>query len=213
MTESTMRFVVSAIPEEQLDRIRAAGQDDQGHPLSEATSVGGVPLRCCLRYATRGERVGLMSYRPPAGDGAYSEVGPVFIHMDRCGGYRTPDRFPPAFRDRQQVLRGYGHDGTIVDALLVAGDSADTVIAHLLSRDNVAAVESHNVLYQCFMFHARRAVESRPIGTQPPRQPNLSTVRHNDTNSSICKVPPRATKGCARRTSVAASTSGASTIE
>jgi Protein of unknown function (DUF1203) len=160
MIDAKTRFVVSGIPDQELDRIRAAGRDDFGNLVTpQNIEVGdeGAPLRCCLREATAGDQVALIAYRSPAGRGAYSEVGPVFIHAQRCDGYPTPDRYPPDFRRRQQVLRAYDLDGKICDALLVAGDSADPVIAHLLSRPEVVEVESHNTLYKCFMFSVRRA--------------------------------------------------------
>ena len=157
----TLRFEVAAIPAVELDRIRLAGHDDHGNPLIPRMTLDGeygAPLRCCLRDSEAGERVVLISYGPPSGRGAYSEVGPVFIHADSCAGYTTPDRFPPAFVQHPQVLRAYDDYGVISDAVFVAGGSADPVIAHLLSRPEVVSVESRNVLYGCYMFTARRAV-------------------------------------------------------
>lgn len=161
MNDARTIFEVAAIPEAELERFRATGNDGNGNPSKVWTTdvdTEGAPLRCCLREAQAGDRVALIGYRPPSGRGAYSEMGPVFIHADRCAGYTTPDRFPPDFIHRQQILRAYNDEGEICDALLVAGDRADPVIAHLLSRSGVAAVESHNVLFGCFMFTARRAM-------------------------------------------------------
>jgi Protein of unknown function (DUF1203) len=160
MLNVALRFEVTAIAEAELDRIRVAGHDDHGNlfaPRMTAPGEDGAPLRCCLQDSRVGERVAVISYGPPSGRGAYAEVGPVFIHADRCGGYTTPDRFPPGFASRQQVLRTYDENGKISDALIVSGGSADPVIAHLLSRSGVVSVESHNVLFGCYMFTARRA--------------------------------------------------------
>lgn len=154
-----MKIEIAAIPRAQIDSMRAAGHDGFGNPLKARAiepGAGGVPLRCCLTEAKSGDRVALIAYRPPSGRGPYSEVGPVFIHADECAGYATPDRFPPAFSQRQQVLRAYNQNGEICDAVLVAGDTADPIITHLLARSDVTAVESHNVLFGCFMFVARR---------------------------------------------------------
>jgi hypothetical protein len=159
MINVALRFEVTAIVEAELDRIRVAGHDDHGNlfaPRVTAPGEEGAPLRCCLQDSRVGERVAVISYGPPSGRGAYAEVGPVFIHADRCLGYTTSDRFPPGFAGRQQVLRTYDENGKISDALIVSGGSADPVIAHLLSRPGVVSVESHNVFFGCYMFTARR---------------------------------------------------------
>jgi hypothetical protein len=152
-------FILMGIPESDLERIRTAGRDDFGNPLSMSTVLPGgegAPLRCCLKPADAGERIALIAFRPPSGRGAYSEIGPVFIHADPCVGYATPDRFPPAFADRVQVLRAYDREGRICDAVITAGGSADAAIGELLTRDGVANVECRNLLYGCFMCWARR---------------------------------------------------------
>jgi hypothetical protein len=160
MIDTLPRFEVTAIPKDELNRIRAAGHDDFGNLFTSWIVEEGeedAPLRCCLRDSRAGARVGLISYSPPLGRGNYAEVGPVFVHAETCEGYATPDRFPPSFVTRQQVLRTYDEAGKINDAVIVAGGSVDRLIAYLVSRPGVAAVESRNVLYGCDMFTARRA--------------------------------------------------------
>jgi hypothetical protein len=46
-----MRFVVTAIPAAELDRIRFRGVDDLGNELRPQRADGDEPLRCCLRAA------------------------------------------------------------------------------------------------------------------------------------------------------------------
>lgn len=160
ITSMALRFTVSAIPEAELDRIRVAGHDDHHNlfnPWVTAPGEEGAPLRCCRQDSRVGERVASISYGPPSGRDTYAEVGPVFVHADRCRGYTTPDRFPPGFVGRQQILRAYDENGRIGDALLVSGGSAEPVIAHLLSRPGMVSVESHNVVFGCYMFTARQA--------------------------------------------------------
>jgi len=52
-----------------------AGVPVDAEPFVDAAD--GAPLRCCLRESTPGERIVLVSYRPPGGLGAYAEIGPV----------------------------------------------------------------------------------------------------------------------------------------
>ena len=158
MTETvTTTLVFEAIPADELDRIRSAGQDEAGNRLApQANAAGGNPLRCCLRETWPGERVLLIAYTPPGTAGAYAERGPVFIHPDRCAGYLTPRVYPPDLAHRQQVVRAYDHQGRIADGVLAAdGEHAMTVIRELLARPEVALVHLRNVGYGCYNFCVR----------------------------------------------------------
>jgi hypothetical protein len=153
------RLIFEAIPLATLQQIRAAGADEAGNQLTgQAETAGGSPLRCCLRESVPGERVLLIAYTPPGTRGAYAERGPVFIHADSCGGYITPDSYPPALRHRQQVVRAYDQDGQIAEGVLASdGEHAMTVIRTLLARPDVALVHLRNVGFGCYNFAVRPA--------------------------------------------------------
>jgi len=157
-TEAEDRLVFEPIPTTTLQQIRAAGADEAGNDLTvRADTEGGSPLRCCLRESAPGERVLLIAYTPPGTRGAYAERGPVFIHAGPCGGYLTPDRYPPALSHRPQVVRAYDRDGQIADGVLAGnGDHAMTVIRELLARPDVTLVHLRNVGYGCYNFAVRR---------------------------------------------------------
>jgi hypothetical protein len=151
-------FRVDAIPAGDLDRIRANGVDDFGNPLEPrlVRESGGTPLRCCLREADAGERVVLIAYRPAAVGGPYAEVGPVFVHAERCDGYAETGRYPQGFRHRQQLLRAYDARGRQVENVIADGVRAELAITDLLRRPDVAFVHSRNVLAGCYMFAITR---------------------------------------------------------
>jgi hypothetical protein len=150
-------LLYQAIPPAELDAIRAAARDEAGNPLAaQASRDGGEPLRCCLREARPGERLLLIAYSPPGTAGAYAERGPVFVHADRCGGYRTPGEYPPELAHRQQVVRAYDGQGRIADGVLTAdGRQAQDVIRELLARPGVELVHLRNVGYGCYNFAVR----------------------------------------------------------
>jgi hypothetical protein len=161
MSATTTRrtgFRVDAIPAAELDRIRANGLDDFGNPLTPRVvrHSGGMPLRCCLREADAGERVVLIAYRPSHVGGPYAEVGPVFVHEQRCDGYAATGRYPEGFRHRQQLLRAYDERGRQVENVIVDGVRAEFAIGDLLGRHDVAFVHSRNVLAGCYMFAITR---------------------------------------------------------
>ena len=156
--EVTAGLVFEPIPPAELQRIRAAGTDEAGNRLNvQADTNGGSPLRCCLRESAAGERVLLIAYTPPGTSGAYAERGPVFIHAEPCGGYLTPDKYPPGLSRRPQVVRAYDRDGRIADGILVNdGEQAMTVIREQLARPEVALAHLRNVGYGCYNFAVRR---------------------------------------------------------
>jgi hypothetical protein len=177
MRTADVTFHIEAIPPAKLEEIRRGGRDDAGNPHRPVTADGAEPLRCCLRLSRPGEQIALIAFQPPGGTGPYQETGPVFVHAAACGGYPPDAGWPPGFRDRQQVLRGYDHDGRIIDAVLVDGDKAEGGIAALLGDPRVALVQSRNVLYGCYMFTVRRheGASARPMDASPSaRRPRVT---------------------------------------
>lgn len=153
----TASFQVSALPDEDLDRIRSRGTDDFGNDLVVTIQDEvGAPLRCCLRDATVGERIALVAWQPAALPGPYAEVGPVFIHADSCPGYAEVDAYPAGFRHRSQLFRAYDAQGRQVDNRIVEGREAETEITSLFSDPDIAYVHSRNMLADCYMFAISR---------------------------------------------------------
>ena len=98
----------------------------------------------------------LVAHRPSALGGPYAEVGPVFVHAEACGGYRTPDTFPTEFRDRRAVLRAYDADGLMLDGVLAEPGQSERLVRELLADSRVAQVQVRNVVAGCWNFTVRR---------------------------------------------------------
>lgn len=158
---------VLPIRTDHLDALLAAGRDDDGNPVEPFTdSSGGLPLRCCLRDSTPGERVALIAYRAVRrsvtdtggrAGGPYHESGPVFVHAERCEGADGED-YPAQWRSRQQVFRCYDRDGRITGGVIApAGDGQEATLAELFADESVAFVHTRNVVHGCFMADVRRA--------------------------------------------------------
>lgn len=154
-----MNLQISALPADELRRIRGQGRDDHGNPFTGTVDeAGGAPLRCCLRDSRPGERIALIAYGPLGRPGPYDEVGPVFVHAEECAGYAEPHRYPEAFRSRAQVFRTYRADGSISGGRLVQpDDDQDQAAAELLADPDVTVVHSRNIVYGCYMFAMTRA--------------------------------------------------------
>lgn len=171
MVGMTFRYEMSAIAPGVLRALRE--RDDAGNePRLVLDEDGGNPLRCCLGRSKAGEAVALVSYAPlarwaaetGARPGPYNEVGPVFIHLEDCGG-AAPEvaegTFPEGVRGEHRVLRAYNADGSILGGRLVRQGAEATApiedeLEELYGDPDVAAVHVRAVEYGCFLMETRR---------------------------------------------------------
>jgi hypothetical protein len=99
----------------------------------------------------------LISYAPFAAPSPWREVGPVFVHVDDCGGYRPAavDALPEALRAGPQLLRTYRADETMNyehNTVVADGEDIAPVLERLLGQPDVAIVHVRTLLPQCFLY-------------------------------------------------------------
>lgn len=149
-------LLVQAIDPAHLDKVRATGADGHGNQLQPFAAEGqGEPLRCCLRYAGRGEQITLISYAPFTRPSVWREVGPVYIHAARCDGYRPAGGLPGQLASGPGVLRTYRADDTMnYDHNTVVTGEAELqpIIERLLAEPDVATVHVRTLAPQCFLY-------------------------------------------------------------
>jgi hypothetical protein len=154
MTTTLQTLTVHAIDPERLDAVRRAGVDEHGNVFtSYAASGSGEPLRCCLRYADADEQIALISWAPFIEVSPWREVGPVYVHAERCAGFHG-DGLPAALAAGPRVLRTYRADGSMnyeLNTLVEAGDLAPH-LDRLLAEPEVETVHVRTVLPQCFLY-------------------------------------------------------------
>jgi hypothetical protein len=145
----------------RLDEIRATRADGHGNRLRPFAATGqGEPLRCCLRYAEADEQITLMSYAAFNHSSVWTEVGPVYIHAERCDGYPPRRQLPEQLATGPGVLRTYRADDTMnYSQITVVTDDAELtpIIEHLLSEPDVATVHVRTLAPQCFLYAVVRA--------------------------------------------------------
>jgi len=154
-TTTAVRLQVHAIDPGRLARIRAQGVDEHGNPLATRAASGGEPLRCCLRRAETDETIALISFAPFTHVSPWTEVGPVFVHPEDCGGYQEADQYPAAFRRGPRVLRTYDADLTMLyehNTIVPEGGDVEAEVRHLLAQAGVSVVHVRALLPQCFTF-------------------------------------------------------------
>jgi Protein of unknown function (DUF1203) len=150
------QLAVRAIDPAHLDNVRTTGTDGHGNRLRAFAATGqGEPLRCCLRYAEPGEQITLISYAPFDQPSVWREVGPVYIHATRCGGYLPTGHLPGPLATGPRVLRTYQADDTMnYDHNTVVLDETDLepIIERLLAEPDVATVHVRTLAPQCFLY-------------------------------------------------------------
>jgi Protein of unknown function (DUF1203) len=154
----TTSLTVHPIDQDRLDVVRTTGQDGFGNPFAPyAASGDGEPLRCCLRYAAPGEQIALISYAPFERVSPWREVGPVYVHAERCAGFGGGD-LPEQLRGGPRVLRTYRADGSMDYAhnTLVGEEDLAPALDRLLEEPEVATVHVRTVLPQCFLYAVTR---------------------------------------------------------
>ena len=108
------RFIRGAGRDRRMEALTAACRTDgHGNQLSPFAATGqGEPLRCCLRYAELGGQITLISYAPFDHPSVWTEVGPVYVHAERCDGhtYRPATRAAGCRPARPAHVPGRRHD-------------------------------------------------------------------------------------------------------
>jgi hypothetical protein len=152
----TVPFSVLAIEPARLDAVRSQGHDGHGNRVVPFAAEGeGEPLRCCLRYAEAGEPIALISFAPFDHPSVWTEVGPVYVHVDHCAGYATPDRLPVQLATGPRVLRTYRADDSMTyEHNTVVSDEAPlgSILDRLLRYPDVATVHVRTLAPQCFLY-------------------------------------------------------------
>ncbi len=155
MTTMTSQLTVHAIDPERLDRVRDAGTDGHHNAFLPFRATGeGEPLRCCLRFARTGEDIALISFAPFEHASVWTEVGPVYVHAERCQGYDVDAGLPPALRRGPHLLRTYRADDSMNyrHNSLIGDEDLESTLTWLLALPDVATVHVRTVLPQCFLY-------------------------------------------------------------
>jgi Protein of unknown function (DUF1203) len=157
MTTSTLSTILCYLPisTEIAEEARRTRLDRFGHRLQVTKEL--APCRLCLRIAKEPEDFILLSYQPLSVTGPYAEIGPIFVHADSCKPYAEQTTFPQDFAGRPLVLRAYGRQGEIVDALVAEPGEAPQRAAELLSSQRIIEIHVRHISYACFDFKIVRS--------------------------------------------------------
>src|SRR6266581_2823846 len=145
MKTSTLRIV--PLPTEVAEEARRAVQSGaEDHTVIMVDSATGYPCRHCLRWAQPGERVVLFPYASiPAGH-PYSEIGPIFVHAEKCERYSATDEYPADFRNGR-AFRAYDANYNMIDAEVANGKHPEAIMDKLLRNPQTAFVDARSATH------------------------------------------------------------------
>jgi hypothetical protein len=146
-------FEVVPFPEAVADRVRRLRSDDYGNREIDVTVADrnpGFPCRVCLEDAEPGEPMLLFSYSPFNRPRPYRNVGPIFIHGERCSPYRDTRTVPKQLRHRLLALRAYDESDRMLGSDVVDGSEIETLIQRLFEDPRAKYIHVHNARAGCF---------------------------------------------------------------
>lgn len=149
-----MQLRVSGIPTADYERLRGGGPDAHGQP-ARVRPHDGLPSPCrhCLGFVAQGQENLVAAYRPFAQPQPYAEVGPIFLHRERCQRYQGRELPGWLVHLEPAVIRGYDARDWIRYATgqVLPGRELAAACARVLADPTVAYVHvrSRWGCYQC----------------------------------------------------------------
>ncbi|HTI07511.1 MAG TPA: DUF1203 domain-containing protein [Puia sp.] len=150
-------FKIVPLSNEWAKKIRAAGQDEFGHPVVEEAVTSGGPCRITLRQFKPGvDKRLVISHSPFEIDNAYNQPGPIYISPDDVEEYQDVHRFPPEIK--RITLIGYNTDQWMVFTRVVGEqENIDEVIARVLDENpKVAYLHARSTTACCYLCRIER---------------------------------------------------------
>ena len=155
-----MHFRVTGLSPEpfvSLYGLDAAGLARRGVQRLAVDACPGFPDRIELRDAQPGESVLLLNYEHQPAPTPYRAAHAIFVREGALAPYDAVDEIPAALRTRTLSLRAFDAGHQMVDADLVDGQAAETLIARLLAVPKVAYLQAHYARRGCYAARIERA--------------------------------------------------------
>lgn len=146
----------AALPTAEVRALQGGGLDANGLPPEHHICDGdGNPCRHCLTEIAAGKPMLILAWRPFPEPQPYAELGPIFLHAERCQRYDAGGEVPPMFLAWERLLlRGYNAAHRIVygTGRTVATRELAAAAEELLARPELAYLHvrsARNGCYQC----------------------------------------------------------------
>jgi hypothetical protein len=117
----------------------------------------GFPDRIELSDVPVGRTVLLLNHVSQPASSPYRASHAIFVREGATERFDRTGEIPDVMRRRMLSLRGFDDDGMMVDADLVDGREAETLIERLLARDEITSIHVHYARRGCYAGLIRRA--------------------------------------------------------
>jgi hypothetical protein len=124
----------------------------------------GYPCRQCLRDATIGEELILVSHNPFEQDTPYRAASPVFLHRISCATNLDASEVPEQLQRRQLSVRAFDHDALMIDARVIQGAELGSLLNEFFIEDETSFVDIHNASRGCWAARAHRVISQPDEG-------------------------------------------------
>ena len=158
-----MSIVFTALPADEVRRLRTGGADAYGRAPEVAASDGpGNPCRHCLGFVPEGRPMLILAHRPFPDPQPYAETGPIFLCGDDCaqhaGGWPaifegTPDYLLKGYSAAHRIVYGTG--------AIVPTPEIEARAEAVLADPRVAYVHVRSARNNCYQLRIDRAPQLR----------------------------------------------------
>lgn len=117
----------------------------------------GYPCRISLEDAPVGEPLLLLPFTHQDSRSPYRASGPIFVRRGQREAARIVDRLPPYLTRRPLSVRAYDSSDDMVDADVIDGADAESLIQRYLARDDVGYLHVHFARRGCYACRVDRS--------------------------------------------------------
>lgn len=146
-------FTLAPISADDAERLRAEGGERY-----VVDAEPGYPCRQCLRDASIGETVILVSHDPFDVDSPYRSASPIFLHAESCAPDASLDRVPTQLSIRTLSIRAFDVRAMMTSAVVADGADAAALFEQLFDDPDVDHLHVHNAERGCWATAVRRSV-------------------------------------------------------
>jgi hypothetical protein len=153
-----MPFTVRGLSPEPFKHLYDLPDAELAAHLARRVTAGesGFPERIELRDATPGESLLLVNFEHQPAETPYRASHAVYVREGATEAW-SGDHVPDVMRRRLLSLRAFSADGNMIEADVVEGVEAETLIERQLANPDVAYIHAHYARPGCYAARIDRA--------------------------------------------------------
>lgn len=153
-----MHFTVSGLSPEPFRHLYGLPESELVRHRARRVTAGesGFPERVELRDATPGETLLLVNYEHQDADTPFRSSHAIYVREGATEAW-TGDHIPEVMRRRLLSLRAFSAEGMLVEADVVEGSDAESLIERQFANPAVAYIHAHYARSGCYAARIDRS--------------------------------------------------------